>query len=230
MARIRRIVGVLNADEHAPARQAALAAGNSRAFRSEALAIAMVRDLTETKRSAHEGRFFEFLFKLIGDADSSHQVLTAAVQTICHFTRCAIGQVWLPAGDVLVCSPTWFCSGYGFEKLHAASEEVTYEPGQGLPGLAWARRQPLLLEDVRDLGRFDRAFAAQRAGVREALAVPVTGAEGVVAVLELFVTHERAGEPGRLGRIARVAEEFGPWSSGAGPARPWPPPRSGSSR
>jgi PAS domain S-box-containing protein len=149
------------------------------------LAIAMVRDLTETKRSAHEGRFFEFLFKLIGDADSSHQVLTAAVQTICHFTRCAMGQVWLPAGDVLVCSPTWFCSGYGFEKLHAASEEVTYEPGQGLPGLAWASRQPLLLEDVRDLGRFDRAFAAQRAGVREALAVPVTGAEGVVAVLEL---------------------------------------------
>jgi hypothetical protein len=47
--------------------------GTAGAFRSEALAIAMVRDLTETKRSAHEGRFFEFLFKLIGDADSSHQ-------------------------------------------------------------------------------------------------------------------------------------------------------------
>jgi two-component system, LuxR family, sensor kinase FixL len=40
--------------------------------------------------------------------------------------------------------------------------------------------------------------------------VPVTGADGVVAVLELFVTHERAGEPGRLGRVARVAEELGP--------------------
>ena len=40
--------------------------------------------------------------------------------------------------------------------------------------------------------------------------MPVTGADGVVAVLELFVTHERAGEPGRLGRIARVAEELGP--------------------
>jgi PAS domain S-box-containing protein len=42
-----------------------------------------------------------------------------------------MGQVWLPAGDVLFCGPTWFCSGCGFEKLHAASEEVTYEPGQG---------------------------------------------------------------------------------------------------
>ena len=174
------------------------------------LAIAMVRDLTDMKRSEHERRFFQFMFKLIGEADSSHQVLTAAVQTICHFTRCAMGQVWLPAGGVLVCSPTWYCSGYGFEKLHAASEQVRYELGQGLPGLAWAKGQPLQLDDIRDTGRFDRAVAAQRAGVREAMAVPVTGAEGVVAVLELFVTHERAGEPGRLERIARVAEELGP--------------------
>jgi PAS domain S-box-containing protein len=174
------------------------------------LAIAMVRDLTQMKRSEHERRFFEFMFKLIGEAGSSHEVLTAAVQTICHFTRCGMGQVWLPAGNVLVCSPSWYCSGYGFEKLHAASEQVNYEIGEGLPGLAWAKRQPLLLEDLRDAHRFDRAVAAQRAGVREAMAVPVTGTDGVVAVLELFVTHERAGEPGRLERIARVAEELGP--------------------
>jgi PAS domain S-box-containing protein len=174
------------------------------------LAIAMVRDLTEIKRSDHERRFFEFLFKLIGEADSSHQVLAAAVQTICHFTRCAMGQVWLPAGGVLVCSPSWYCSGYGFEKLHAASEAVDYELGEGLPGLAWAKGQPMALDDIRDSGRFDRALPAQRAGVREAMAVPVTGAGGVVAVLELFVTHERAGEPGRLERIARVAEQLGP--------------------
>jgi hypothetical protein len=86
------------------------------------LAIAMVRDLTDMKRSEYERRFFEFMFNLIGEADSSHQVLSAAVQTICHFTRCAMGQVWPPAGGVLVCSPTWYCSGYGFERLHAASD------------------------------------------------------------------------------------------------------------
>ena len=62
------------------------------------------------------------------------QLARAAVQTICHFTRCAMGQVWLPAGNLLVCSPTWYCSGYGFEKLHAASEEASYKLGQGLPG------------------------------------------------------------------------------------------------
>ena len=174
------------------------------------LAIAMVRDLTQMKRSEQERRFFEFMFKLIGEAEDSHAVLTAAVQTICHFTRCGMGQVWLPAGEVLVCSPSWHHSGYGFEKLHAASEQLDYQRGEGLPGLAWATGQPQLLTDVRDPERFDRAAQAQRAGVREAMAVPVLGAAGAVAVLELFVTHERAGEPGRMERIAKVAAELGP--------------------
>jgi two-component system sensor kinase FixL len=174
------------------------------------LAIAMVRDLTQMKRSEQERRFFEFMFKLIGEAEDSHAVLTAAVQTICHFTRCGMGQVWLPAGEVLVCSPSWYHSGYGFEKLHAASEQLDYQLGEGLPGLAWATGKPQLLPDVRDPERFDRAAQAQRAGVREAMAVPVMGAAGAVAVLELFVTHERAGEPGRLERIAKVAAELGP--------------------
>jgi len=174
------------------------------------LAIAMVRDLTQMKRSEQERRFFEFMFKLIGEAEDSHAVLTAAVQTICHFTRCGMGQVWLPAGEVLVCSPSWYFSGYGFEKLHAASEQLDYERGEGFPGLAWATGQPQLLTDVRDPERFDRAVQAQRAGVREAMAVPVMGAAGAVAVLELFVTHERAGEPGRMERIAKVAAELGP--------------------
>jgi PAS domain S-box-containing protein len=174
------------------------------------LAIAMVRDLTQMKRSEQERRFFEFMFKLIGEAEDSHAVLTAAVQTICHFTRCGMGQVWLPAGEVLVCSPSWYHSGYGFEKLHAASEQLDYQRGEGLPGLAWATGKPQLLPDVRDPEQYDRAAQAQRAGVREAMAVPVMGAAGAVAVLELFVTHERAGEPGRLERIAKVAAELGP--------------------
>jgi PAS domain S-box-containing protein len=174
------------------------------------LAIAMVRDLTQMKRSEQERRFFEFMFKLIGEAEDSHAVLTAAVQTICHFTRCGMGQVWLPAGEVLICSPTWYFSGYGFEKLHAASEQLDYGRGEGLPGLAWATGKPQLVTDVRDADRFDRAVPAQRAGVREAMAVPVMGATGAVAVLELFVTHDRAGEPGRLERIATVAAELGP--------------------
>ncbi len=174
------------------------------------LALAVARDLTQAMRSEHERRFFEFLLKIIGEASDSDAMLTAAVQTICHFTRCAMGQAWVPVDGVLVCSPGWYAAGYGFDQLRSASERLRYQYGAGLPGQVWTTGQPCLLRDADDLDRFDRAAAARRTGVGEAVAVPIETPTGLVAVLEFFVAYERGGEPGRLQRIARAAGELGP--------------------
>jgi len=173
-------------------------------------AIAMVRDLTEARQAEQERRFFEFMLKVIGEAEDSDAMLAAAIQTICHFTRCAMGQVWLPASGGLVCSPSWYAGWYGFDQLRAASEPRRYARGEGLPGLVWARGEPALVRDAQERERFDRALPAGKAGVRDALAVPITTSSGVLAVLEFFVSSDRAAEPGRLERIARVVGELGP--------------------
>jgi PAS domain S-box-containing protein len=47
------------------------------------IALAVVRDRTDIVRSEQERRFFEFLLKIIGEAEDSDAVLSAAVQTIC---------------------------------------------------------------------------------------------------------------------------------------------------
>jgi two-component system, LuxR family, sensor kinase FixL len=172
--------------------------------------VAIVRDRTDMVRSEQERRFFEFLLKIIGEAEDSAEMLAAAVQTICHFTRCAMGQVWMPLEGGLICTEAWYYNGYGFDQLRQASEMVRYEHGAGLPGLVWATGEPQQITDVRDPARFDRAAGARRAGVHEALGVPVIASGGLVAVLELFVTDDRAEEAGRLERIARVAGELGP--------------------
>jgi PAS domain S-box-containing protein len=174
------------------------------------LALAVVRDLTEAMRSEHERRFFEFLLKIMGEAADSDAMLTAAVQTICHFTRCAMGQAWVPVDGALVCSTGWYAKGYGFDQLRADSEQLRFGYGAGLPGRVWTTGQPCLLRDADDLDRFDRGAAARRSGVGEAIAVPVKTPTGLVAVLEFFVAYERVGEPGRLQRIARAAGELGP--------------------
>jgi PAS domain S-box-containing protein len=175
-----------------------------------AVAVVMVRDRTEVMRSEQERRFLEFILKTLGEAETSDEMLAAGLETVCHFTRCSMGQVWLPDGDTLACSPAWYSRGYGIEHLRSASQLLRYPRGSGLPGLVWASGQPCLLHDVDDPARFDRAAAAGRAGVGEALAVPMHSASGLVAVLEFFVAHERAGEPGRLERIAKVVSELGP--------------------
>ncbi len=174
------------------------------------VAVAMVRDRTEVMRSEQERRFLEFILKTLGEAETSDDMLAAGLETVCHFTRCSMGQVWLPDGDILACGSVWYSRGYGLDHLRSASQLSRYGRGIGLPGLVWSTGQPCLLPAVDDPARFDRAAAVSRAGVSEALAVPMQSSSGLVAVLEFFVPHERAGEPGRLERIAKVVGELGP--------------------
>jgi len=174
------------------------------------VAVAMVRDRTEVMRSEQERRFLEFILKTLGEAETSDDMLAAGLETVCHFTRCSMGQVWLPDGDILACGSVWYSRGYGLDHLRSASQLSRYGRGIGLPGLVWSTGQPCLLPAVDDPARFDRAAAVTRAGVSEALAVPMQSSSGLVAVLEFFVPHERAGEPGRLERIAKVVGELGP--------------------
>jgi PAS domain S-box-containing protein len=174
------------------------------------VAVAMVRDRTEVMRSEQERRFLEFILKTLGEAETSDDMLAAGLETVCHFTRCSMGQVWLPDGDILACGSAWYSRGYGLDHLRSASQLSRYGRGIGLPGLVWSTGQPCLLPAVDDPARFDRAAAVTRAGVSEALAVPMQSSSGLVAVLEFFVPHERAGEPGRLERIAKVVGELGP--------------------
>jgi PAS domain S-box-containing protein len=176
------------------------------------LAIGLVRDRSQAMQAAYERRVFEFMLRTIGAAEDSEAMLADAVKTICHLTRCAMGQVWVPRDGVLVCSPAWHAAGYGFAQLRTASTMLRYEHGEGLPGLVWTTGEPRMLTGVElhDPQRFDRAREADRAGIREVLAVPLATPAGLIAVMELFVTPERVDEPGRLQRISRVLAELAP--------------------
>jgi len=175
-------------------------------------AVALVRDLSQAMQAEYERRFFEFMLRTIGAAEDSDAMLSDAIKTICHFTRCAMGQVWLPRNGLLVCSPAWHAARYGFDQLRSASTMMRYEHGAGLPGLVWTTGEPQQLADtdVHDPALFDRAHEAYRAGIREVMAVPLATPAGLIAVMEFFITPDRVGEPGRLERIGRVLAELGP--------------------
>jgi diguanylate cyclase (GGDEF)-like protein len=58
--------------------------------------------------------------------------------------------------------------------------------GVDLPGLVWANREPLLVKDVASEHGFSRTAAAQQAGLRGALALPIMAGGRVFGVIELF--------------------------------------------
>ena len=93
-------------------------------------------------------------------------------------------ELWLPDADGQLLELTGGLYGaaaaFGF-----LSRGMCFGRGEGLPGMAWEERRPILLKDLRT-GPFRRAEAARSAGLSCAVAHPVFVEDRFKAVVLLF--------------------------------------------
>jgi hypothetical protein len=96
-------------------------------------------------------------------------------------------EVWIPSADgtLLELDAGYFGTGTAFGAL---SRTMCFGRGEGLPGVAWDERRPVLLRDLEH-GYFRRAAAARALGLTCAVAVPYFEGERIAAVLVLFCAH-----------------------------------------
>jgi PAS domain S-box-containing protein len=76
----------------------------------------------------------------------------------------------------------------------SASRQTTFQRGAGLPGTAWARREPVWLDDVSGQLNFPRLAYAVRAGWQSAVAFAIRGGGEVFAVMEFFSVEPRPAD------------------------------------
>lgn len=112
-----------------------------------------------------------------------------------------VSEVWVPEGDRLVFGGGSYGPLSGFE---AASREVSFARGEGLPGRAWAEARPVVLKGF-DGSYFRRTEAAAAAGLTAAVAIPVFAGAALKAVLVVLCTDA----PDRSGAIEVWAEADG---------------------
>ena len=96
-----------------------------------------------------------------------------------------MGTLWLPQGDVLVARLFVNVLGGLTPEYEPAARELRLAKGVGLPGQAWARREPVDAERLVGELRFGRDEAAAHEGLTCGLAIPAHTGEEVLAVFEL---------------------------------------------
>jgi len=93
-------------------------------------------------------------------------------------------EVWLPDADELTLKLS--SRYYGeYEELASASSQLTFAFGEGLPGQTWAQQRPLVWTELGD-ALFQRAAAAEKAGIACALSIPIYAGDFLQAVVVLF--------------------------------------------
>lgn len=120
-------------------------------------------------------------------------------------------EVWTPDGKCLRHRSGAYGRHTGFAE---ASEHLTFVSGQGLPGVAWAERRPVVWDKLDE--RFLRRSLAESAGLDAGVAFPVFRGDEVTAVVSLLCgSREHTGgcieiwQPNDLRELALTGSFYG---------------------
>lgn len=127
-----------------------------------------------------------------------------------------VTEFWLPTAE-----RSELAYGGGFygelEAFRAATEQVRFGYGEGLPGRAWAERRPIILKELTG-SYFRRGEAARAAGLTCGVALPVFAGDFILAVVVFFCggEHDHSGaieawrhDPAVSGQISLVDGYYG---------------------
>src|SRR5258708_35993007 len=88
----------------------------------------------------------------------------------------------------------------------ALTKKMSAPSGVDLPGRAWAKGGPIFVEDIASEQSFSRMQVALQAGLRGALALPITSAGKTFGVIQLFSAQSIRSEEALIHLLHRSAE------------------------
>jgi len=189
----------------------------------------VIEDVTDEHRAQQYGSAERAVLDLLSGADSVTAAMPSILEALCRHLDWDLAELWTPDedGDRLVVSGGWRRDRGPRTAFELKASEVSFEMGDGLPGLAWAQRSPVWSPDISADHALPRRAEAELAGMRSAMALPIAKGREPLAVV-LFVSREpREAAPGmeRLlesiaAHVASSSSAPGCWSSCARPPAP----------
>jgi GAF domain-containing protein len=96
-------------------------------------------------------------------------------------------------------------SGTAGEEFRAVTLTASFREGVGLSGRAWRARDLVFVEDLAEVTDCVRAPAAQRAGVKSGVCLPILVGGQVVGTMDFFATTTLTLSPGRGDALRNTA-------------------------
>ncbi|MDB6108939.1 MAG: Multi-sensor signal transduction histidine kinase [Pedosphaera sp.] len=160
----------------------------------------------------HEGiDLLEAVAPAVNETRELESALSITLRKLLDASGWILAQAWIPRADgtVLECSPAWHATRPDLGTFRAANEGLTFAPGIGLPGQAWAARKAVWTQSMEPQPGCARAAICRAAGLQSGMAFPVLAGQEVLAVMEFF-KFEPKPEDGRLFKlVSATASQLG---------------------
>ncbi len=171
--------------------------------------LIVAQDITERRAAEEQVRLLHTITRAAGEAGDLGETLEAVLRLICEATGIPLANAWVPGGAGKLERRGHWARPEDRERFRPLVEGVSFENGVGLPGRAWASKQPVWIANLAEEASVQRAAVAAELGLRAAVAVPILVGEELVAVIEAFLPQP--GEEGRnlIALLSAVGDQIG---------------------
>jgi PAS domain S-box-containing protein len=130
---------------------------------------------------------------------------------LCAYLDWDVAQYWAVDTELhaLRLRDGWHRESTGLDIFHKQSRRLSIAIGEGLLGKVWQSGVPAAHEDLTEANDYERAAAAQEAGLRCAIAFPVMNAGAVTGVIELLAPDVWHIENDLVTMLSTVGVEIG---------------------
>jgi serine phosphatase RsbU (regulator of sigma subunit) len=185
--------------------------------RVESSVVGVLRDASTTvllERQLQVSRYLAATLRVteaLTEAPDADVAFEQLLPTLCDELDWDAAILWQPEDDGgrLTHAGTWTAPDEAVPALHDDTRIRTFGRGEGLPGLVWQRRRPVVMEDMQHDSRTVRAAAARSDGVRTAVAFPFLRGDSLLGVCELFSFEHRAVSPELQDVLASAGRQIG---------------------
>lgn len=182
-----------------------------------AVVVAVLRDAATTillERQLQVSRYLAATLRVTAALTQAVDSVVAFEQllpTLCSELDWDAASLWQPErdGGGLVHARTWTTPGASAPGLATEAATRTFMRGEGLPGLAWRDRAPVVVEDLWSDPRFLRQDAARADALHTGVAFPVMHGDTLLAVCELFSHEQRSVPLELLDVLAHAGRQIG---------------------
>ncbi len=173
--------------------------------------IASGIDITERKRAERRLGALYTVTRVLAESSLFHEAGPKLLQAICESLEWEIGEIWRVENErkTLGWHSGWHVPTIDPSDFIKGTREMTFSPGQGLPGRVWASGHPVWNTDLNDSDLFLRVALANKLGFRSAFGFPIVHGREVIGVMTFFSRSVREPDDYLLKMMSDIGSRIG---------------------
>ncbi len=170
------------------------------------------KDTTERDKAEKAYQAQNAVTRVLAESSTLADAAPRLLKLLCETSRSDFASLWIcdSKPKTLHCIDTYHVNHSRYTEFDVKTRAKTVAPGsKGMLGTVWQTREPIWVANIQTFDEFERATAAEAAGIRSAFVFPAITKTGAVAIIELFSSEFRERDQGLVEMFSSIGVQIG---------------------